>query len=148
MQFGYAWQILTGFLRHHITLTIGIMPAQDPMSHTTSPTSPSTTDHTSWQHIWRLAWPIMLSNVTIPLVGAVDVAMMGRLDDPVFIGGVGWACWFLISSILASGFYGWAQRVWWRRILGAVPRLPPRQHWRGALRWRCCLVLSLLPLGR
>ena len=31
----------------------------------------------------------MLSNVTIPLVGAVDVAMMGRLDDPVFIGGVG-----------------------------------------------------------
>ena len=31
----------------------------------------------------------MLSNVTIPLVGAVDVAMIRRLDDPVFIGGVG-----------------------------------------------------------
>ena len=31
----------------------------------------------------------MLSNITVPLVGAVDVAMMGRLDDPVFIGGVG-----------------------------------------------------------
>ena len=46
-------------------------------------------DHTGWRHIWQLAWPIMLSNVTIPLVGAVDVAMMGRLDDPVFIGGVG-----------------------------------------------------------
>jgi MATE family multidrug resistance protein len=46
-------------------------------------------DHTRWRHIWQLAWPIMLSNVTIPLVGAVDVAMMGRLDDPVFIGGVG-----------------------------------------------------------
>ena len=45
--------------------------------------------HTSWQHIWRLSWPIMLSNITVPLVGAVDVAMMGRLDDPVFIGGVG-----------------------------------------------------------
>ena len=59
------------------------------MSHTMSPASPSPTDHTSWPHIWRLAWPIMLSNVTIPLVGAVDVAMMGRLDDPVFIGGVG-----------------------------------------------------------
>jgi Na+-driven multidrug efflux pump len=46
-------------------------------------------DHARWRHIWQLAWPIMLSNVTIPLVGAVDVAMMGRLDDPVFIGGVG-----------------------------------------------------------
>ena len=44
---------------------------------------------TSWRHIWQLSWPIMLSNITVPLVGAVDVAMMGRLDDPVFIGGVG-----------------------------------------------------------
>ena len=45
--------------------------------------------HTNWHHIWRLSWPIMMSNITIPLVGAVDVAMMGRLNDPVFIGGVG-----------------------------------------------------------
>jgi MATE family multidrug resistance protein len=45
--------------------------------------------HTSWQHIWRLSWPIMLSNITVPLVGVVDVAMMGRLHDPAFIGGVG-----------------------------------------------------------
>ncbi len=51
--------------------------------------SPNYTDHAGWRHIWQLAWPIMLSNVTIPLVGAVDVAMMGRLDNPVFIGGVG-----------------------------------------------------------
>ena len=42
--------------------------------------------HTSWQHIWRLSWPIMLSNITVPLVG---VAMMGRLNDLDFIGGVG-----------------------------------------------------------
>ena len=54
-----------------------------------SKTTTSSLDHTRWRHIWKLAWPIMLSNVTIPLVGAVDVAMMGRLDDPVFIGGVG-----------------------------------------------------------
>ena len=32
---------------------------------------------------------IIISNVTVPLVGAVDVAMMGRIDDPAFIGGVG-----------------------------------------------------------
>ena len=31
----------------------------------------------------------MLSNITVPLVGVVDVAMMGRLNDPAFIGGVG-----------------------------------------------------------
>jgi MATE family multidrug resistance protein len=45
--------------------------------------------HTSWQHIWRLSWPIMLSNITVPMIGVVDVAMMGQLDDPAFIGGVG-----------------------------------------------------------
>ncbi len=45
--------------------------------------------HTSWQHIWRLSWPIMLSNITVPMIGVVDVAMMGRLNDPAFIGGVG-----------------------------------------------------------
>ena len=47
-----------------------------------SKTATSSLDHTQWRHIWQLAWPIMLSNVTIPLVGAVDVAMMRRLDDP------------------------------------------------------------------
>lgn len=54
-----------------------------------SETAAISLEHTQWRHIWQLAWPIMFSNVTIPLVGAVDVAMMGRLDDPVFIGGVG-----------------------------------------------------------
>ena len=31
----------------------------------------------------------IIKTITNPLVGAVDVAMIGRLDDPVFIGGVG-----------------------------------------------------------
>ena len=53
-----------------------------------SGTSPSAALHTSWRHIWSISWPIFLANVTIPLVGAVDTAMMGRLPDPAFIGGV------------------------------------------------------------
>ena len=43
----------------------------------------------SYQHIWRLSWPIILSNMTFPLSGAVGVAMMGHLPDPAFVGGVG-----------------------------------------------------------
>ena len=31
----------------------------------------------------------MLSNIAVPLVVVVDVAMMGSLNDPAFIGGVG-----------------------------------------------------------
>ena len=44
--------------------------------------------HTSYRHIWRLSWPVMVSNISLPLVGAVDVAMMGHLPDPAFVGGV------------------------------------------------------------
>ena len=44
---------------------------------------------TRWRHIWSLSWPIFLANITVPLVGAVDTAMMGRLDDVAYVGGVG-----------------------------------------------------------
>ena len=61
-------------------------------------------DHTSWQHIWRLAWPIIISNVTVPLVGAVDVAMMGRINDPAFIGGVGLGMMLFNAIYFGMGF--------------------------------------------
>ena len=48
----------------------------------------TTTAHTSYRHIWRLSWPVMISNISLPLVGAVDVSMMGHLPDPAFVGGV------------------------------------------------------------
>ena len=43
---------------------------------------------TSWRHIWSISWPIFLANITVPLVGAVATAMMGRFPDPAYIGGV------------------------------------------------------------
>jgi len=38
--------------------------------------------------VWLLAFPIILSNVTVPLVGAVDTAVVGHLDDVELIGAV------------------------------------------------------------
>ena len=61
-------------------------------------------NHSSWRHIWRLAWPIIISNVTVPLVGAVDVAMMGRIDDPAFIGGVGLGMMLFNAIYFGMGF--------------------------------------------
>jgi MATE family multidrug resistance protein len=40
------------------------------------------------QRVWSLSWPIFLANLTTPLVGAVDTAVMGRMPDPAFIGAV------------------------------------------------------------
>jgi MATE family multidrug resistance protein len=41
-----------------------------------------------YRRIWRLSWPIILSNVTVPLVGAVDTAVVGHLPSPHYIGAV------------------------------------------------------------
>ncbi|WP_343463859.1 MATE family efflux transporter DinF [Pantoea sp.] len=38
--------------------------------------------------LWRLALPMILSNVTVPLLGVVDTAVIGHLDSPVYLGGV------------------------------------------------------------
>jgi len=55
--------------------------------------------------VWQLAWPMILSNITIPLLGLVDTAVLGHLDSPVYMGAVAigsiiigaaiWACNFL-----------------------------------------------------
>ncbi len=42
----------------------------------------------TYARVWALAWPLILSNLTVPLVGAADTAVVGHLDDPAFIGGV------------------------------------------------------------
>jgi multidrug resistance protein, MATE family len=42
----------------------------------------------SYSRIWFLAWPIVLSNITIPLIGATNVAVVGRLESPIYIGAV------------------------------------------------------------
>lgn len=41
--------------------------------------------------LWRLALPMIFSNITVPLLGLVDTAVIGHLDSPVFLGGVRWA---------------------------------------------------------
>ena len=56
----------------------------------------------SWQYIWAISWPIFLANITFPLVGAADTAMMGRLDDASFVGGV--ALGSLVFNFIYSGF--------------------------------------------
>jgi len=55
------------------------------------------------RRVWRLAWPIIVSNVTVPLLGAVDTAVVGHLPQPHYLGAV--AVGALIFSFLFSAFY-------------------------------------------
>lgn len=42
----------------------------------------------TYKRVWHLAWPIILANITIPLIGATNIAVMGRMPSPVYIGAV------------------------------------------------------------
>ena len=54
------------------------------------------------RRVWRLAGPIILSNLSVPLLGAVDTAVMGHQPDAAFVGAV--AVGALIFSIVYWGF--------------------------------------------
>ena len=54
------------------------------------------------RRVWRIAGPIMLSNVSTPLIGIVDTAVVGHLDHAYYIGAV--AIGALIFSFLFWGF--------------------------------------------
>ena len=59
---------------------------------------------TSYAHIWHLSWPIMVSNLSQPLVGAADTAMMGHLADTALIGGVALGTIVIHFLLMIFGF--------------------------------------------
>ncbi len=50
----------------------------------TKPLAVTATD----RRLWALAWPLMLTNLTLPLLGLVDTAVLGHLDRPEYLGAV------------------------------------------------------------
>jgi MATE family multidrug resistance protein len=56
----------------------------------------------SHREVWGLAWPIILSNSSVPLLGAVDTAVVGHLPEAHYLGAV--AIGAMIFSFLYWGF--------------------------------------------
>lgn len=63
-----------------------------------------TLDRGSMLKVWALAWPIILSNVTTPLLGIVDTAVVGRLPGPQYIGAVATGAVAFTSVFWLFGF--------------------------------------------
>ncbi|MGI9304742.1 MAG: MATE family efflux transporter [Gammaproteobacteria bacterium] len=40
------------------------------------------------RRVWAIAWPMILTGLSTPLLGMVDTAVMGHLPDPYFLGAV------------------------------------------------------------
>jgi MATE family multidrug resistance protein len=58
-------------------------------------------DAYSHSAVWRIAAPMIISSVTVPLLGMVDTAVMGHLSDPYYLGAV--AAGASIFSVLFMG---------------------------------------------
>jgi len=54
--------------------------------------------------VLSLAIPIILANISVPLVGMVDTAVMGRMADPVYMGAVALGATIFSSIFWLFGF--------------------------------------------
>ena len=51
------------------------------------------------RRIWAISWPFIVSNVTVPILGAVDTAVVGQLGQAAPIGAVG------IGAVILASLY-------------------------------------------
>jgi MATE family multidrug resistance protein len=65
---------------------------------------PGGPDRLSHGHVLAIAVPIILANVTTPLIGLIDTAVLGQLGDPHFIGGVALGAMIFNLLYWAFGF--------------------------------------------
>jgi len=56
------------------------------------------------KRVLMLAWPIILSNLSVPLVGLVDTAVVGQLADPRYMGSVAIGAVIFSSVFWVFGF--------------------------------------------
>jgi len=54
--------------------------------------------------VWALAWPMMLSNISVPMLGIVDTAILGHLDNIRYLGAVAVGSSILTFVFWAFGF--------------------------------------------
>ena len=42
----------------------------------------------TYRRVWAVAWPMILSGASTPLLGLVDTAIVGHMGDAVYLGGI------------------------------------------------------------
>lgn len=58
----------------------------------------------TYRHVWHFAWPAIISNISVPLRGLVDAAVLGHLTSPEYLGGVAVAATMFSMTFWAFGF--------------------------------------------
>ena len=96
------------------------------------------------RRVWRLAGPIILSNLSVPLLGAVDTAVVGHMPDPAYVGAVAVGATIFNFLYWGFGFLRMGTTGFAAQAYGGGDReeLAPRCWrvpcwWRPASAWRC-----------
>ncbi|WP_422450882.1 MATE family efflux transporter [Endozoicomonas sp. ALB091] len=58
----------------------------------------------TYRRVWHFAWPAIISNISVPLLGLVDAAVLGHLSAPEYLGGVAVAATLFSMLFWAFGF--------------------------------------------
>ena len=72
--------------------------------------------------VWYLSWPMILANLAIPLVSAVDTAVMGRLPDARYLGAVAMGGAVMNALYWMAGFLRMSATGLTSQALGAGDR--------------------------
>lgn len=87
-------------------------------------TDPGPTLSGTDRRLWALAWPLMLTNLTVPLLGLVDTAVLGHLEHPEYLGAVAvganlFSILYWTFGFMRMGTTGLAAQAYGRRDLDA-----------------------------
>lgn len=91
--------------------------------------------------VWQLAWPMILSNITIPLLGLVDTAVLGHLDNAKYMGAVALGSIIIGVVIWACNFLRMGTTGYTSQALGRDDR--PEIH---AILWRSIFMAQVIAL--
>lgn len=104
------------------------------------------------KQILNIAVPSIISNITVPLLGLVDVTIVGHLGSPVYIGAIAvggmlFNMIYWIFGFLRMGTSGMTSQAFGRHDLDEVTRLLLRSAGVGTL-IACALIFLQYPLGK
>jgi len=54
--------------------------------------------------MWSLSWPAMISGLSVPILGLIDTAIVGRIETPVALGAVALGSWLFDMLYWSFGF--------------------------------------------
>ena len=76
-----------------------------------------------YKNLWRLALPIMISNISLPLLGLVDTAILGHLDDNRYLAAVAMGASLLVFVLWSFAFLRMGTTALVAQQIGAQSRL-------------------------